>query len=376
MPFWEKDHVKSYDDFARADNNDRSDAGILAAKAGRRMPGGAPSGTRGGTFRTRGPGRADHISVVLPSGETIKKKVKSNDTIRAIKQEVHNQADIPVCQQRIFYRGEELKDDRTLGSYSISKGSTLSLVVDESAVDDADAYRQQLLKDIEAITVDHIDRDPSNNGADNLRWATKSEQRQNQSPKNGLPGIVYHQEKVKGTIKPTDVYEHPDLDDVGVLEDGTVVIKDGNVWKVKEGLTRNRGGYVYFSHRGKQYRRNRFAMECYLDAKLTKDQIVDHMSGVRSNDSKANLRVFTDDPDGPSAAMMNSRNHAELNSNNTSGIRGVRRAQIDNRWYWRAQINNNIGHTIQKSFPEEDDGYNKAIEQRAKWVKEFGYYNS
>ena len=159
MPFWEKDHVKSYDDFARADNNDRSDAGVLAAKAGRQMPG-SQRGRGGGTSKRGPPGppAADHILVVLPSGETIKKnKVKSNDTIRAIKQEVHNQTDFPIYQLRIFYRGEELKDDRTLGSYSISKGSTLSLVVDESAVDDVEAYRQQLLKDIEARQRRHMD---------------------------------------------------------------------------------------------------------------------------------------------------------------------------------------------------------------------------
>jgi len=47
-----------------------------------------------------------------------------------------------------------------------------------------------------------------------------------------------------------------------------------------------------------------------------------------------------------------------------------------NVWYWVVKIHNNIGHQISKSFREEDDGLNKAIEQRAKWVKEFGYYNS
>ena len=51
---------------------------------------------------------------------------------------------------------------------------------------------------------------------------------------------------------------------------------------------------------GKKHRRSRFAMGCCRHAeklpKLTKDQTVDHISGVRSNDAKDNLRVFTGDP--------------------------------------------------------------------------------
>ena len=105
-------------------------------------------------------------------------------------------------------------------------------------------------------------------------------------------------------------------------------------------------------------------------------EIEGDMSGIRSNDSKANLRVFTDDPDGPSAAMKNGRNRAKLNSNNTSGIRGIQRVKKRNHWYWKANINNNIGHKIQQLFREDDDGLEKAIEQRANWVKQFGYYNS
>ena len=45
-------------------------------------------------------------------------------------------------------------------------------------------------------------------------------------------------------------------------------------------------------------------------------------------------------------------------------------------WYWKAIINNNIGHQLQRLFREEDDGFKKAIDQRAEWVKEFGHYNS
>ena len=195
----------------------------------------------------------------------------------------------------------------------------------------------------------------------------------------GLPGIGYHQKAEEGAIKPEDVYVHPDLDDAGVLENGTIVVKDGNIWKVKEGLTQFQR-YVYFSHHGKQYRRNRFAMNCYLNAddlpKLTKDQIVDHISGVRTNDGKGNLRVFTNDPNGPSAAMKNGRNRAELNSNNASGIRGVRRVKKNGNLYWGVSICNDVGQQISKYFREEYDGLDKAMEQRAKWVKEFGHYNS
>ena len=230
------------------------------------------------------------------------------------------------------------------------------------------------------LTVDHIDRNRGNNDVDNLRWATLSEQALDQERNEGLPGIKYHQKEVEEPIQSSDVFFHPDYNDIGVLEDGTVVIKNGNAWKVKENLSQaNR--YVYFSHRGKQHRRNRFAMNCYRHAeqlpKLTKDQIVDHMSGVRSNDSMKNLRVFTNDPDGPSAAMKNGRNRAKLNSNNTSGIRGVYRVSNNSgTWYWMAAISNNIGYRMSKYFREDDGGKEKAIEQRAEWVKKFGFYNS
>jgi len=230
------------------------------------------------------------------------------------------------------------------------------------------------------LTVDHIDRDRENNVVDNLRWATKSEQNINRDLSDGLPGIVHHQKAAEGAVDPGCVNVHPDHDDAGVMADGTVVVRSSGVWQVKERLSRSRAGYVHFSHSGKTFRRNRFAMNCYLHAKhgpkLTKDQVVDHISGVRSDDSKDNLRVFTSDPDGPSASMMNGRNRANLNSNNKSGIRGVRRLkQSCGVWHWHVAINDNIGHTISRMFREDDNGFEKAVKQRAKWVEEFGYYN-
>ena len=66
-----------------------------------------------------------------------------------------------------------------------------------------------------------------------------------------------------------------------------------------------------------------------------------------------------------------------LNSNNKSGTRGIYRwKSASGVWYWKAIINNNIGHQLQRLFREEDDGFKKAIDQRAEWVKEFGHYNS
>jgi hypothetical protein len=38
-------------------------------------------------------------------------------------------------------------------------------------------------------------------------------------------------------------------------------------------------------------------------------------------------------------------------------------------------INDNIGHIIGRMFREDDNGFEKAVKQRAKWVEEFGYYN-
>ena len=53
-----------------------------------------------------------------------------------------------------------------------------------------------------------------------------------------------------------------------------------------------------------------------------------------------------------------------LNSNNKSGTRGIYRwKSASGVWYWKAIINNNIGHQLQRLFREEDVGFKKAIDQ-------------
>ena len=107
---------------------DISDAAVLAAKRGVKMPG-APPGTRGVHSRT-GPGsRTIKIFVEISSNKTIifDNVVKNADNICVVKHIIYSKVGIPCDQQRLFFGEEELKDDRSVASYNIQKESTLIL---------------------------------------------------------------------------------------------------------------------------------------------------------------------------------------------------------------------------------------------------------
>lgn len=57
-------------------------------------------------------------------------KVEPYDTIADVKNEIHDEKDIPVDQQHFFFNGSELlHDDRTLSNYNILTDSIIYLVV-------------------------------------------------------------------------------------------------------------------------------------------------------------------------------------------------------------------------------------------------------
>jgi large subunit ribosomal protein L40e len=63
------------------------------------------------------------------TGKTIVCSLDGDMTIREVKQQIADAEQIPVDQQRLVYQGKQLEDEQTLGSYSISKDSTLHLVL-------------------------------------------------------------------------------------------------------------------------------------------------------------------------------------------------------------------------------------------------------
>lgn len=74
------------------------------------------------------PVRLFPINVELPDGESITLKVLTSHKIDHVKKLIHDQQDIPVTQQRLFYKSVELNDGDTLSDHSIrSSGSTLTM---------------------------------------------------------------------------------------------------------------------------------------------------------------------------------------------------------------------------------------------------------
>ena len=71
----------------------------------------------------------DYIFVKMLTGKIIRLVVGSYDSIKNVKTKIQEKEGIPLKQQRLFFVGRELEDDRTLFFYGIENGCTICLVL-------------------------------------------------------------------------------------------------------------------------------------------------------------------------------------------------------------------------------------------------------
>lgn len=67
--------------------------------------------------------------ILLSNGSVFSITAEGSDSIQNIKQKILDLRGIPVNQQRLFFNGSELQDNRTLADFNIRPSSTLLLLL-------------------------------------------------------------------------------------------------------------------------------------------------------------------------------------------------------------------------------------------------------
>jgi ubiquitin-large subunit ribosomal protein L40e len=79
-------------------------------------------------LRELGPGSM-RIYIQTLKGELLPLYVDPADTIADVKQRVYQSENVPADQQRLFFRGAQLEDNRTVAHYGIRKGDKVALLL-------------------------------------------------------------------------------------------------------------------------------------------------------------------------------------------------------------------------------------------------------
>ena len=88
-------------------------------------------------------------------GDIITLEVSSGDNISVVKEKIQDELDVTPDEQELFYAGELLEDDCTLGEYNIQNEATLYLIYRLSGITYIDEYGDtQTANDVTVITSD------------------------------------------------------------------------------------------------------------------------------------------------------------------------------------------------------------------------------
>jgi hypothetical protein len=120
-------------------------------------------------------------------------------------------------------------------------------------------------------------------------------------------------------------------------------------------------GYNYMRMQGKLYKAHRVAW-LYIHGQWPKDHI-DHINSVRNDNRLSNLREAT-----PSQNMANTC----IQTNNSSGLKGVSWCKYTNKW--RAQICINNKRKPIGRFIDKNDAHKAYCKAADKYYREFANY--